>query len=84
MGPLGAPGWILDAIVTSGRPPTPLDASRWGQPLFSKVLAESGGEELLILQIKPIGTERVPKGNQKSTKERPKYINKLGAKKGGA
>ena len=39
---------------------------------FSKVLAESGCEESLILQNKRSGTERIPKGHQKSG--RPKFL----------
>ena len=73
---------MLGVIVTSGRLSTPLDAGRWGHPLFSKVFAESGGEESLILQEKTIGTERVPRGHQKSAKGRPKKHQKIGQKKG--
>ena len=40
----GATWSILGTIVTSGRPPTPLDAGTWGQPLFSMVLVQSGGD----------------------------------------
>ena len=54
----------------------------WGATTLSKVLAESGGEESLILQNKPIGTERVPEGHQKSAKGRPKYIKQFGLKNG--
>ena len=36
------------AIVVSGRPPTPLDAGSLGQLLFSRVLAELGGEVFVV------------------------------------
>ena len=81
----GATWSILGPIVTSGRSPTPLDAGRGGNHLlarYSQNLAESGGEESLILQNKPIGTERVPKGHQKGATGRPKYIKKIGLEKG--
>ena len=64
---LGDTWLIWDLIVTSGRPPTPFDAGRWVQQLllrYSQNLAESGSEESLTMQNKPIGTERVPKGHQ--------------------
>ena len=76
----GGTSSILGSIVTSERPPTPLDAGRWGQLLFSKVLAESGGDESLnILQTEPVGTnnfQKETKRYQQLAEGRPKYIKK--------
>ena len=62
---------ILGALVSSGRPPPPLDAGMWGQPLFSKVLAESGGDESfkILQEGASWNQKRKPKGG-------PKYIKK--------
>ena len=49
---------------------------------MGRIWQNLAAEESLILQNKPIGTERVPKGHQKSAKRRPKYIKKLEPKKG--
>ena len=53
----------------SGRPPTHFDTGRWGQLIISKVLAESGGEESLILKKEKHQLE--PKGYPKDTKSQP-------------
>ena len=52
-GPLGATWWIEGAIVTSGRPPTPFDAGRWGRPLYIRVSAESGWGTLYVATLTP-------------------------------
>ena len=44
-------------------------------------LAESGGEESLILQNKPIGIEMAPKGHQKSAKAHQNTSTNLDRKK---
>ena len=55
----------------------------WGQLLLARYwqnLAETGGEKKQILQENAVGTERIPKGHQKSANGRPNYFKKLGPK----
>ena len=57
-----------------------------GQPLLARYwqnLAESGGEESLILKNKPIGTERVPKGPPKVSQGATKIYKSNRTEKGG-
>ena len=60
---------IRGGIVTSGRPPTPLDAGRWKQPLSNKVLAEPGcGCQVFSME----DTKSRTKGNQNGATIKPK------------
>ena len=67
--PFGATWPIWGPIVTSGRPLTPLDAGSLMATTFSKVLAESGGEESLKILQKDANWNQ--KGYQKVTKSKP-------------
>ena len=67
----GATWSVWDAIVTSGRPPTPLDAGRSGQPLKNKVLEESGRIwRRRIIENITKGIKFEPKGYRKGLKVR--------------